>query len=63
MANCSRIAVDFIVVAALICLVAKEVDCSVVNPTRELGLVLEMLQAVCLIPTSTEDIEGYLTTD
>ena len=63
MANCSRIAVDLIVVATLICPVAKEVDCSVINPTGELGFVLEMLQAICLIPTSREDIEGYLTTN
>lgn len=63
MANCSWIAVDLIVVATLICPVAKEVDCSVVNPSGELGFVLKMLQAICLIPTVREDIEGYLTTN
>lgn len=63
MANCSRIAEDLIVVATLICLVAEEVNCSVVNPTGELGVVLEMSQTVCLIPASGEDIEGYLTTN
>lgn len=61
--NCPRIAVDLIVVSSLVSLVTKEVNCGVFNTARLLGLVLEMLQAVGLVPPGREHIEGYLAAD
>lgn len=57
MANGARIAVDFPVVAALKGLVAEEVDVLVCDSAFFVGLVLEMLEAVGLVPASGEDVE------
>lgn len=55
--------VDLVVVAALERLVAKEVDRRVGYPSRLLGLVLEVLQAVGLVPAGGKDVEGDLAAD
>lgn len=55
--------VDFEVVPALERLVAEEVDRRVGYPSRLLGLGLEVLQAVGLVPAGGEDVEGDLTAD
>lgn len=51
------------VVAALKCLVAEEVDVLVGDAVGLLGLVLEVLQAVGLVPAVGEDVEGDLAAD
>lgn len=51
----ARILVDLIVVTTLVCLVAEEVDCRVLG--SKLLLSLDVLQAVCLVPTSGENVE------
>lgn len=55
--------VDLVVVAALAGLVAEEVDSGVADATGLLGLVLEVLQAVRLVPARGEDVEGDLAAD
>ena len=62
MPDCSAILEDFIVVPALVCLVAKEVNGGVVN-TADLLLLLNVLQTIRLIPAGGEDIEGDLTSN
>ena len=57
------ILVEFIVVAALECLVAEEVDGSILNTAWKILLVLNVLQTVCLVPACWKDIERYLTSD
>lgn len=54
------VAKDLVVVAALKGLVTKEVDV-LVSDTAVSGVVLEVLEAVGLVPTSGEDVEGDLT--
>lgn len=54
---------DLVVVAALEGLVAKEVHGGVLHTTRLLGLVLQVLQAVGLVPAVGEDVEGDLAAD
>jgi hypothetical protein len=63
MADSSGIGVDLVVVAALESLIAKEVNVLVSNAIGLLGLVLEVPEAVGLVPSSREYIEGNLTTD
>lgn len=53
---------DLIIVAAGEALVAEKVDCLVLNAGNVL-LGLDVLQAVSLVPTSGEDIEGDLAAD
>ena len=60
MTDCSGVLVDLVVIAALVCLVSEEVDGCVVYAAG-LCFVLEVLQAVCLVPAIGEDIEGDLT--
>ena len=62
-ADGARVVVDLVVVAALGCLVAKEVDGSVLDAAGLLGLVLEVRQAEGLVPAGGEDIEGDLAAD
>ena len=61
MANGARIAVNFPVVAALIGLVTKEVNCGVLDTAGLLGFSLEMAKAVRLVPAVREDVERNLT--
>ena len=63
MSNGPGIRVNLIIVTALVSLVTKEVDGGVFDSARVLCIFLEMLKAVCLIPSSREDVEGDLTTD
>lgn len=58
-----RVAEDLVVVAALEGLVAEEVDRLVLDAARPLGLALQVLQAVGLVPAVGEDVEGDLATD
>lgn len=62
----SGILVYLIIIAILEALIAEEVDGLVVNTRQMLTRVsfgLDMLQAVCFIPTVREDIEGDLASD
>lgn len=58
-----RVAEDLVVVAALEGLVAEEVDRLVLDAAWPLGLALQVLQAVGLVPAVGEDVEGDLATD
>ena len=62
MADGAGVAEDLVVVATGEGLVAEEVDGLVLDATV-LGLGLEVLEAVCLVPASGEDVEGDLATD
>lgn len=62
-ADSAGVGVDLIVVAALHGLVAEEVDGSVVDAARLLGLVFQVLQAVCLVPARGEYVERDLAAD
>jgi hypothetical protein len=61
-ANGARVLEDLVVVAALVGLVAEEVDGAVLD-AADLLLGFDVLQAVGLIPASGEDIEGNLAAD
>lgn len=61
--NGAGVDVDLVVIAALAGLVAEEVDVGVFDAAGLLGLVLKVLQAVRLVPTRREDVEGDLATD
>lgn len=63
MPNRPRIDVYLVVVAALLRLVAEEVYSRVPYAARLLGLVLQMLETVCLVPARGEHIERDLPTD
>lgn len=63
MSDGSRVLKDLVVVAALECLVAKEVDRSVLDSAHLLGLVLQMLQTVRLVPARGEHVERNLPTN
>ena len=57
------ILIDLIIITILEALVAEEVDVLVLNARemlRRVSFGLDMSQAVCLIPTVREDIEGDL---
>lgn len=54
---------DLVVVTALERLVAEEVDGGVLDAAGPLGLVLEVLEAVGLVPARGEDVEGDLAAD
>ena len=60
MPNRPRIIVDLPIIAALKAFVPKEVDVFVFD-TRDLFLLLDVLQTVGLVPACWEDIEGDLT--
>jgi hypothetical protein len=62
-ANRAWVLVDLVVVAALVGLVAEEVDGGVLDAIRLLGVGLEVAQAVGLIPAGGEDVEGNLAAD
>ena len=63
MADSPRVLINLIVVAAFECLVTKKVDCRVIHSARQVLVVLDVLQAVRLVPARWEDIEGNLTTN
>lgn len=58
-----RVFVDLVVVTALESLVTKEVNSTVFDSPRQVLLVLNMLQAIPLIPAGREDVEGDLPAD
>lgn len=63
MANGSLVAEDLVVVAALERLVSEEMDVLVGDSVGLLGLALEVVQAVGLVPAGGEDVEGDLAAD
>lgn len=63
MSHSSWVLVDFVVVAALVRLVAEEVNGGVLDTTWQVLLVLDVLQAVGLVPALGEDIERDLAAD
>lgn len=62
MSDRTRILKDLVVVAALVGLVAEEVDFRVFD-ARDFFLLGQVLQAVGLVPASREDVEGDLSTN
>ena len=62
-ADGARVLEDLVVVAALVRLVAEEVDRGVVDAARQVLLVRDVLQAVRLVPALREDVEGDLAAD
>lgn len=62
MSNCPWVGVDFVIVAASKCLVAEEVD-GLVLGARDIPFSLDVLQAVCLVPTGRKDVKGNLATN
>lgn len=63
MSDGAGVFVDLIIVAALVCLVAEEMDGSVLDTAGQVLLVFNMLQAVGLVPATWEDVKGNLTAD
>lgn len=63
MANGAGVGVDLVIVSARACLVAEKVNVLVCDTSGLLSIILEMTQAVGLVPTSREDIERDLATD
>lgn len=63
MADGPGVAVDLVVVSALHVLVAKEVDGLVLDAALLLGLGLEVIEAVGLVPALGEDVERNLATN
>ena len=62
MADGAGVLEDLVVVAALVRLVAEEVDGAVLD-AADLLLGFDVLQAVGLVPASGEDVEGDLAAD
>ena len=52
MSNRPLILVNLIIISALICLITEEMDSAVLDAALLLGLILEVLEAVGLVPTS-----------
>jgi hypothetical protein len=61
-AHSARVLEDLVVVAALVRLVAEEVDLGVLD-AGDLLLGLDVLQAVSLVPAGREDVKGDLSAD
>ena len=61
--NSPAIGVNLVVVTADHGLVAKEVDRLVLDAAGLLGLLLEVLEAVGLVPACGEDVKGDLASD
>jgi hypothetical protein len=62
-ANRPLIGEDLVVVAALKGLVAEEVDVLVRYAARPLGILLEVAEAVGLVPADGEDVKGDLASN
>ena len=63
MSNSPRVLVDLVVVTTFEGLVAEEVDRLVVYSIGQVLVVLDVLQAIRLVPAGWEDVEGYLAAD
>src|SRR5690242_4012734 len=61
--NRPLVAVDLVVVTALVRLITKEVDSLVVDAVLPLLLLCNEVQAVCLVPAGREYVEGDLPAD
>ena len=59
MPHSPAILIDLVIITALVCFIPKEVDSCIVD-AADLLFILDMLQAVCLVPACGEDIEGDL---
>ena len=53
------ILIDLVIITPLIRLIAKEVNSRVID-AADLLFIFDMLQAICLVPASGEDVEGDL---
>ncbi len=62
MSRRARILENLIIVTAFVCLVAEEVNGRVID-AREVFLVGQMLQAICLVPAFGKHVEGDLSAD
>ena len=62
MPNCPAILEDLIIIAALVGLVAEEVDGGKIYATERF-LRLQVLQAECFVPASGKYIKGNLSAD
>lgn len=63
MSNSPGVLVDLEIIAALERLITEEVHRGISNTARLLGLALQVLQAVRLVPAGGEDVEGDLAAD
>lgn len=63
MACHSWVFVNLVVIATLEGLIAEEMNCSVLDSTRQVLLVVDMLEAVTLVPSGWEDVERDLSTN
>lgn len=63
MSNRPLVLIYLIIVTTLVCLVAKEVDSGVLDTALLLGLALEVLEAVGLVPALWKDVKGDLASD
>lgn len=63
MPNRPLVLVDLVVVAALVRLVAEEVDGLEVDAVGQVLVGFDVLQAVRLVPAGGEDVEGDLAAD
>ena len=59
MADSPFVLINLVIIAAFVRLVPKEMDSRVFG-TGDILLAFEVLEAVGLIPTCREDVEGYL---
>lgn len=62
-ANSPGVLKDLVIVTTLEGLVTKEVHSGIGDTARLLGLALQVLQAVCLVPASGEHVERNLAAD
>lgn len=58
MSNRPAITEYLVVIAAFECLVAEEMYGGVINAIRTLRFGFDVLEAISLVPTSGEDVEG-----
>ena len=56
-ANSSWVAVELVIVSALVCLISEEVDSRENSTSGKLSFVFEMVKAVSLVPAFGEDVE------
>ena len=63
MTDCPLIAVDLVIISALVRLITKEVNRLVIDAILPLFLLRNKVQAVRLVPASGEDVEADLPAD
>lgn len=63
MPNCSRITENLKIISTLKGLVTKEVNCLVLDTMRHVLFILDVLEAICLVPAFWEDVERNVSSD